>query len=111
MKIPSLLIALFVSTACLPAQTYTPTPVPTTTAQLQQTVAWLYQQVVNLQGTYSNLQGQCTTVENTIKALQANPVLALGPYTTFNAGKAQNNSVVVFTGVDIRATKGTLTNN
>jgi hypothetical protein len=49
-------------------------------------------------------------VENTIKALQANPS-SRWDHTPFNVGKAQNNPVVIFTGVNIRVTKGTLTNN
>jgi hypothetical protein len=105
MKIPSLSHRAFCATACLRAQTYTPTPVPTTTAQLQQTVAWLYQQVVNLQIASSNEQQQLTTLENSSAKLAANPILQLGPFTTFDIGKQQNDSLVIFTGVNIRVPK------
>ena len=92
------------------AQDFTPTPVPTTMDQLTQTVAWLYQQMVNQQIAGSNIQGQLNNINTGLNAVRANPVLALGPYCTFNAGKQQQKPVVVFTGVNIRVTQGILTN-
>ena len=63
MKLIRTAIASLVLTTAAHAQTYTPTPVPTTLAQCEQTIAWLYQQVVNLQTANSNLQAQVTGLE------------------------------------------------
>jgi hypothetical protein len=58
------LCALFlVSSLAYAQQTFTPTPVPTNLAQCEQTIAWLYQQVTNLQAANSNLQQQVTGLE------------------------------------------------
>jgi hypothetical protein len=107
------------------AQSHTPTPVPITTGQMQQTNASLYQQVVSLQIAASNLQKQLTTLEaanaaqaaiitslqstqKTVNTIAANPVLQLGSYVYLDMG-AENfvtGPNIVFHGANVHVVSG-----
>jgi hypothetical protein len=78
-----------------------PQPVsqPQTMADLVNTVEWLYIQVANLQAALSNQQQQLSTIEK-------NPVLTLGQYMTYTPATKKSNALELFSGVNIRITKG-----